>query len=267
VEGDEEAVEAWAAVEARRHEDPKVFRDRHSSTVEGLIVDAAARESVVHCVRAAELAPADVRGFEAEVGVIESDAETAERASVLPDRYDGGAELVIAAGAPIRRVKIEARGARYCTMQRIGEMRGQYFACEFADSFRPGLQLRKEIFRESALDGEFPEFRAEGVLAALPSCQRHALFDFPDTIRLQVVKGQLRMRGPARGSELFEQAGQRRFKLIEPYQTIRTGLKPAQGVEHEQRLVRRSLVAAPPNVQVPETLEQCVRPRHVRDSG
>lgn len=86
-------------MEAGGNEDAEVVRNCDGAAVEGLMVDAAAGETVVGGVRAAELTPADVRGLQRQISVVQLHGVAAEGAAVAPGGDHRTAEIGIPTGA------------------------------------------------------------------------------------------------------------------------------------------------------------------------
>ena len=104
-------------------------------------------------------------GFEAEVGAVQLYRVSAEHAAVGPGIDDLRAERRVASAA-VGAVDGDSRGRAYAFVQRLGKVRRDDFAREFADQFRPALEFGVDARGEAAGDAELLELALERVLAA-----------------------------------------------------------------------------------------------------
>ena len=142
-------------------------------------------------------------------------------------------------------------------------MGGQHVQREGADSFGAALQFLEDWGWEAAGDTEFAKLGAQRVFAALAAGKRDALVDFPDAIALQVVERQFGMWGLAGRAKVFQEARQRFFELIEGDEAGGAGLELAESVKDQERLMRGALVAATPDVELAELMEESVGLGHL----
>jgi hypothetical protein len=79
--------------------------------------------------------------------------------------------------------------------------------------------------------------------------------DDPDAVVLEPPKRVLGVIGVARRSKLLKQPGQVHVDLLEWDVTCLTPTPPAEGVQDEERLVRGTLVAPAPDVELVEQVQ------------
>jgi hypothetical protein len=146
------------------------------------------------------------------------------------------------------RLQRQADGVQDVRVERLGEVPLKDPADDLADESRVRGQGAPHVGRGASPDGGRPQ-RAHGgdVIAGLLREVGRGLHD-PDAIALEPPEGLFGVVRLPRRAELPQQGGQVRLGLLE--RDLRLALlPPAQGVEHEQRLVRGTLVTLLPDVQ------------------
>ncbi len=94
-------------------------------------------------------------------------------------------------------------------------MGGQYFVCQFPNDLRSRLQVCKKVGSEAATNPPLSQLASQWVLAAFPLSQANLVIDLPDSVGLQMIKGQLGMDGLSRLPKVPVQTGKGLFQLIE----------------------------------------------------
>src|SRR5215469_9824407 len=101
------------------------------------MMNAATSKPVVNRIRAAILNPADVCRLQAEVGTIQLDAVSTERAAVSPRGDHSITEGTVPPGGPIDSFQVEASSLADAFMKRLREVSGQNLPADFTDYLRP----------------------------------------------------------------------------------------------------------------------------------
>lgn len=233
-------------------------REAERASVERLVVESAQGQAVRNGVGTSRGVPLDVRGFQADGIVAQAHVEVAHGAAALIDTQDVAPECRVARGCriPQHDVTGDSDSAADVIVQRRREVAvEQPFRCLLHK--RPVcLQQGMDAFGKPAGDVVFDE---PAVVDGASWSHWVVLRDLPETVATQVDERQLRMMSAARRSETIEQVAEWAVDIVAvPAEAWLTGQNATERQQKQQRLVRRALPSALPDVEVVESVEELV---------
>src|SRR3954469_5865962 len=107
-------------------------------------MNTAARKPVIHRIGSAKLNPANMRGFQSQIGPIKLNAVSTEGATMPPYGYHGIPKRAVPLRRPNRPAQFQSDGKADTLIQRFREMRGENLPCNFTDYLRTAAQFSKQ---------------------------------------------------------------------------------------------------------------------------
>ena len=139
--------------------------------------------------------------------------------------------------------------------KRVGEMAVQQCHRSSFDEFRISSQQLVQCAGKPSTRARPTERGGRDRASAFLLRKVFPVRNLPEPVRLQMPEGKFRVNGLARRSEAPEELPERGFQFFKAEEPVLTPRKPAERQEEQERLVRRPLTAAFPDVQIVQRLE------------